>query len=149
MFQLGWEKGRGKRNWAQSSTQTTQNRAQFRARMTMSAFTRQRPKFGHNPARERNEVRAQFCGRSMKTWVQIYKHFYIGCLQTQQQLHFVNGKTKLKNKNIYILIRAGRCVDRAGRKTVRAGRSALRNRLSWNTGVSSLVPRCLYRSKSY
>ena len=38
------------------------------------------------------EVWAQFCGRSMKKWAQIckHKHFYIGCLKTQQQLHFVN-----------------------------------------------------------
>ena len=29
----------------------------------------------------------------MKTWAQIckHKHFYISCLKTQQQLHFVNG----------------------------------------------------------
>ena len=52
------------------------------------------PKFGHNPAHEQNEIWAQFCRRSMKTWAQIckHKHFYTGCLKTQQQLHFVNGK---------------------------------------------------------
>ena len=63
------------------------------AKETGKNLARERPKFGHSPARERNEVRAQFCGRSMKTWAQIckQKHFYSGCLKTQQQLHFVNG----------------------------------------------------------
>ena len=91
--------------WAQFSAQTTQNLAQFRV-------------------------------RSMKTWAQICKHkyFYIGCLKTQQQLHFVNGG---KTKNYFIfyflyVIRAGRClIGQYG--PVRAGRSALRNMPSWNT----------------
>ena len=51
------------------------NRAQFRARMNKFTFTHERRKFGHNPARKGNKVWAQFCGRSMKTWVQICKHF--------------------------------------------------------------------------
>ena len=25
-----------------------------------------------------------------------YKHFYIGCLKTQQQLHFVNGRKPVR-----------------------------------------------------
>ena len=37
-------------------------------------LARERPKFGHNPACKRNEICAQFCGRSMKTWAQICKH---------------------------------------------------------------------------
>ena len=82
----------------------------------------------------------------MKTWAQIckHKHFYIGCLKTQQQLHFVNGgKTKINlfiiifffysNSDMALVNRAGRKPVRAGRKTVRAGHSALRNMPSWNT----------------
>ena len=103
---------------------------------------RERPKFGHNPAREQNEVWAQFCKRSMKTWAQIckHKHFYIGCLKTQQQLRFVNGKNKLKNKIIFFFFfhNLGRAlVNLAGRKPVWAGRSALRNMPSWNTSTAT------------
>ena len=87
---------------AQFSAQTTQNRAQFRP-------SRERPKFGHNPARERNEVWAQFCGRSMKRWqICKHKHFYIGCLKTQQQLHFVNERKKTKIIIFLKIIQAGR-----------------------------------------
>ena len=67
-------------------------------------LARERPKFWRNLVRERNEVWVQFCGRSMKTWAKICKHFTssftsIGCLKTQQQLHFVNGK---KKKSIFL-----------------------------------------------
>ena len=65
-----------------------------------------------------NETRS-FCGRSMKTWAQICKHFYVGW---------------------FFLIQARRCVNwaghkpvKAGHKPVRAGRSALGNMPSWNT----------------
>ena len=82
-------------------------------------LARERPKFGHNSVRKRrtksgavlsandqvtllrvndqNSVTIQQSklglGKSMKTWAQICKHFYIGCLKTQiQQLQFVNKK---------------------------------------------------------
>ena len=100
-------------------------------------LARERPKFGHNLVRKRNEVWAQFCRRLMKTWAQIckHKHFYIGCLKTQQQLYFFNGKKKIIKKiNFLVFNNSGRAlVNRAGRKPVRAGRSALINVPSWNT----------------
>ena len=75
VFQLGWKRGRVQKKLG-TSVRTTKIQAQFSARMTKSGtFTRERPKFGHNSARERNEAWAQFCGRSMKTWEQICKHF--------------------------------------------------------------------------
>ena len=47
------------------------------------SLERERPKFGHNPARERNEVWVQICGQLMGTNLQaFYKHFYIGCPKT-------------------------------------------------------------------
>ena len=77
----------------------------------------ERPKFGHNPARERNEIWAQFCGRSMKTWVQICYQFTVHRLSE-------NTKTEIKwKKKNYI--RAGRCVNPAGRKGVRVGRKTI------------------------
>ena len=83
---------------------------------------RERPKFGHNPARERNEVWVQFCGRLMKTWAQIYK-------QLQAFLQQLSENTKTA-----IFFNSGRrYVNQAECKTVRAGRSALRNMPSWNT----------------
>ena len=114
----------------------------FTARTT--TFVRERPIFGHNPACERNEIWAQCCGRSMKTWAQICKH------RTVHQLS-ENTKTEMicENKNCLFSIRAGRNVNRAGctgvragRKTVGAGRSALGNTPSWNTvgGFRSLLP---------
>ena len=56
---------------------------------------REQPKFGHNLVRKRHKIVHSLVW-SMKTWAQIYKHkyFYIGCLKTQQQLHFVNGEKK-------------------------------------------------------
>ena len=53
---------------------------------------------GHNLARAQlfSAQTTQFRVRSMKTWAQIckHKHFYIGCLKIEQQLHFVNGGKK-------------------------------------------------------
>ena len=80
----------------------------------------ERPKFGHNPTRERNEVWAQFCGRSMKTWAKtckhftVYTHFYIGCLKTQQQLHVINGKQKC-NLIYYFFFHSIRALCKSGR----------------------------------
>ena len=116
-----------KRNWAQSSVRTTKIQAQFSAQTTQN--------------------RAQFRVRSMKTWAQIckHKHFYISCLKTQWQLHFVNGgKKKINN---FCLNNSGRAlVNRAGRKPLRAGRSALRNMPSWNTDV--LYADCTFTRQS-
>ena len=59
-------------------------------------IARGRLKFGHNPARERNEVWTLLWpfDENMGTNLQaFYKPFYIVCLKTQkQQLHFVNKK---------------------------------------------------------
>ena len=73
-----------KRNWAQSSARTTKIRAQFSAQTTQNW--------------------AQFRVQSIKTWAQIckHKHFYIGCLKTQQELHFVNGGKK-KNYSCFFV----------------------------------------------
>ena len=94
--------------------------------MTKFTFTRERPKFGHNPAREGNEVWA--IDENMGTNLQaFYNHFYIGCLNTKQQ-HFEN------NFFFSFFFNSGRALyNRAGRKTVQAGRSTLRNMPSWNT----------------
>ena len=79
------------------------------------SLEREWPKFSRNPAHERNEVWAQFCGRSMKTWAQICKHFtsiFTSLSEnTKQQLHFVN--------NIFFFFsNSGRALyNRAGRKT--------------------------------
>ena len=59
------------------------NRAQF--------YVQTHNKFGHNPAQERNKMRAQFCGRSMKTWTQICKHCTVHQLSE-------NTKTEIKCK---------------------------------------------------
>ena len=69
-----------KRNWAQSSAQTTQNLLRVN---------------------DQNLV-LWAIDENMGTNLQaFYKHFYIGCLKTQkQQLHFV----KIKNKLIFFLI---------------------------------------------
>ena len=55
VFQLGWERGQG-------------------AKEIWRNLARERPKFAHDPAPERNQVWAQFCGRSMKTRAQICKY---------------------------------------------------------------------------
>ena len=68
-----------------------------------------------------------------------YKHFYIGCLKTQnQQLHFV----KIKN-NIFFL--------NSGKARVNwAGRSTLRNRPNWNVRILArdLFPRAAEKHSS-
>ena len=78
----------------------------------VGTFTRERPKFGHNPACEQNEVWAQclwVIDENMGTNLQaVYKHFYIGRLKTQQQLHFVNGGKKKNYNFCFFIIRAGR-----------------------------------------
>ena len=99
VFQLGREKGRVQKksgtisrandqnSGAQFSAQTTQNRAQFNARIFRfkNAFTRERPKRG--PCTILWAIDDNV-GTNLRAF---YKHFYIGCLKTQkQQLHFVN-----------------------------------------------------------
>ena len=109
---------------------------------------RERPKVGHSIVSERNEIWAQFCGRSIKTWAQIYKQFAVHPLSENE-----NAKTAVickKGGHFYILflvtnlmtVRAGCYVNRAGRKGVRAGhkpvmagRSTLRNMPRWNTDL--------------
>ena len=74
----------------------------------------------------------------MKTWAQIckHKHFYIGCLKTQQKLGTWGKKIITTNVIISFFNNSGRAlVNRAGLKPVRAGRSALINMPSWNTGI--------------
>ena len=107
--------------------------------MTKPTFTRERPKFGDNPARKRNEVWAQFCwtiDENVGTNLQaFYKHFYIGCLKTQQQSHVVSGNFFFLNL-IFFFFNSGRALSKLG-KTVWAGRSALINMPSWNTVIST------------
>ena len=120
VFQLGWEKGGCKRNWAQSSTRTTKIRAQFSAQTTQNLLR----------VNDQNLV-LWAIDENMGTNLQaFYKHFYISCLKTQKQrLHFVKII-------FFFFFNSGRArVNRAGRKPVLAGRSALRNRLSWNTVI--------------
>ena len=95
-------------------------------------LARKRPKFGHNPACERSQIRAQFCGRSMKTWAQICKHCTVHQLSE-------NTKTEIiyyVKRKIQIL--AGRYINWAGRKTVRAGRSTLGNMPRVSTSRTSV-----------
>ena len=80
VFQLGRENGQGAKeighNVACERRKSGHNLVRKRHKIGHSlecdrpshTFTRERPKFGHNPVCERNEVWAQFCGRSMKTW---------------------------------------------------------------------------------
>ena len=71
---------------------------------------RERPQFGHNPARERNEVWAQFCGRLMKTWAQIYKQ-----LQAFLQQLSENTKAAICFHSGKALCKSGRVQDSTGR----------------------------------
>ena len=89
-----------------------------------------------------NETRpgAQFCGRSMKTWTQICKHFTSiftpPSENTKTAITFFYYIKKLNLNTFFCFLNLGRALyNRAGRKTVRAGRSALRNMPSWNTAV--------------
>ena len=103
-FQLGREKGgvqkksgtisraNDQNSGAQFSAQTTQNRAQFNARIFRfkNAFTRERPKRG--PGTILWAINDNV-GTNLRAF---YKHFYIGCLKTQkQQLNFVEKKKLL------------------------------------------------------
>ena len=102
------------------------------------SLEREWPKFGRNPAHERNEVWAQFCGRSKKTWAQICKHFTSIDWNTRDWKHKnSNYILFIKKKiNFCLFLNSGKALyNRAGCKTVRAGRSALRNMPSWNTAV--------------
>ena len=85
---------------------------------------RERPKFGHNPARERNEVWAHTIlsaiDENMGTNLQaFYKHLYIGCLKTQQQLHFVNDKKKFN----FLFFFPGQGACKSGRAQANTGRA--------------------------
>ena len=89
------------------------------ARMTKwSTLTHERPKFGHNPTREWNEVLAQFCGQLMKTWVQICKQLqaflYRLFENTKTAITFCKKKKKIEKNNLifffFFLIRAGRWI---------------------------------------
>ena len=87
----------------------------------------ERPKSGHNSTRERNEIWAQFCGRSMKARAQICKQFTVHRLPE-------GAKRAIICRNFFI-IWAQHYVHQAGRTGARAGRSTLRNMPSWNTGL--------------
>ena len=87
-------------------------------------LAREQPKFGHNPARERNEVWAQFSGRSMKTRAQTCMHFTV-----HQLSEYTEAET--------ICIKRVLC--KSGRAQGRAGRSTLINLPSWNTGVVPMI----------
>ena len=93
-------------------------------------LAREQPKFGHNLERdERNEVWAQFCGRSMKTWAQICKHFT--SIFTPLSANTKTAITICKKKKIIF-------------NSNRAGHSALRNMPSWNTGMyNSQLSTCM------
>ena len=72
--------------------------------MTKSTFTREWPKFGHNPAREPNEV-----------WAHQWKHRHKSASILQAFLHRLSENTKTaitfcKKKKFFFVIWAGYCV---------------------------------------
>ena len=108
-------------NLARKSTKRdakgNRNRAQSGARAT---------KIRHNLVHKRNEIWAQFCGQSMKTWAQIPQAFYSSsavCLKTQKQRLYYTNFNFVTN---LMSIRAGRYVNRAGGKGVMAGHKGVR-----------------------
>ena len=149
MFQLGREKGQGAKeighNVACERRKSGHNLVHKRHKIGHSlecdrpshTLTRERPKFGHNPVCERNEVWAQFCGRSMKTWdksASIFQAFLHRLSQNKKTAITFWKKNNNNKKLIFVCLNSGgRCVNRAGRKTVRAGCSTLRNMPCWNT----------------
>ena len=78
------------------------------------------PKFGHNRARERNKIWAQFCGRSMNTWAQI-------CSLKTQDFVFNSGRA---------LCKSGRAQGSSGRAQDSKGRAQHPHKYasSWSTG---------------
>ena len=99
------------------------------------SLERELPKFGRNPGHERNEVWAQFCGRSMKTWAQICKHFTSIFTPLSE-----NTKTAIT----FFLIRAGRCIIGQGaRQYVEQGAAPSEICLA-----GTLKPTCLYHAAS-
>ena len=96
----------------------------------------ERPKFGHNLARKR------------QNWAQISKQFTVHRLSENTKTGITCNFFFSKSSRRYVnragrkgvqagckTVRAGRKTVRAGRKTVRAGRSTFRNMPGWNTAV--------------
>ena len=95
------------------------SRAQF--------FTRERPKLEHNPA----------CGRSMKTWAQLCKHFTVHQASENTKSNYMY---KFNDKSGRTLCKSGRAHGiQAGCKRLKAGHSALANMPSWNISITCFI----------
>ena len=93
-------------------------------------FTRECPKFGHDPAHERNKIWVQFCERSMKTWAQICKHYTMYLRFTMSE----NTKNVNYTYNFFFFFQSGRAQDSKGRVC-----STLRNMPCWREHCSCNV----------